>query len=362
MALTISATDTELPKPINNVLADTFLSRALPKLPYFVGSKPGQIAKQQGTSTIKWRRIEQMAPSTTALAELTGVASYMQGRSSVAASVTDLVATLAKYGQFYIIPEEVDLYDPAGTAGELIATLGEAAGRSLNQLQRNVMEDNATQAFAGNVASTGVVKAKPTAGDIDRIVVDLDTQSAQPFTPTTNGSQNIGTAPILASLWAICHPHVAYDWSKLTGFVSVEKYNGQVRTAPGEFGFYGGAGIGVRFIRSEDASIDINAGAPISGADVRSSNTTDADIYTTVFFGREAFGSVGLGQSHTDGAFIAGDDTGDWEIIVMGLGSGGTSDPFKEITTMAYKAYWAGSVLNPNWSRSLRSAATDLNN
>ena len=68
MALTITATDTELQKPVNVVMSEMFLRRARQKLPYFMGTMPGQLNKQAGTSTIKWRRIEQETPSTTALA------------------------------------------------------------------------------------------------------------------------------------------------------------------------------------------------------------------------------------------------------------------------------------------------------
>lgn len=362
MALTITATDTELQKPVNVAMSQTFLRRAKQLLPYFVGSMPGQLNRQEGTSTIKWRRIEQETPTTTALTELTGTAAYMQGRDADVPSFTDVTATVAKYGQFYIVNEEVDLYNPAGTGTELVAVLGESAGRSLNQLQRNILEDSATQRYAGNVASDGVVTAAVVAADLQRVTNELWVNSARTFGAMTMGSQNIGTAPILSSYWAICHPHVAHDVAGITGFQSVEKYAGQVRTAPGEFGYYARAGRGVRFIASEDASIDSGSGASGAGsADLR--NTSDnADLYTICVFGMDAFGSVGLGQSMTDGIFEAGDDTGDWEIIIHQKGSGGTSDPFNEISTIAWKSFHAGAVLNANWSRAIRVAATDLTN
>src|SRR5262245_9420905 len=199
MAQTISATDVELQKPVNVVFQQTFLRRAQQVCPYFTGSMPGQINRQQGTSTIKWRRIEQATPSTTALTELTTTASYMQGRDSNAASFTDVTATVLKYGQFYIVNEEVDLYNPNGTTDELVDVLGEAAGRSLNQLQRDVMEDSATQRFANNVASTAAVNTIASTGDLNYAINELTRNSARPFTAQTSGSQNLGTAPILPS-------------------------------------------------------------------------------------------------------------------------------------------------------------------
>lgn len=361
MAQTITATDTELQKPINVVFEQTFLRRAQQLCPYFAGTMPGKINKQMGTSTIKWRRIEQETPSTTALTELTGTASFMQGRDADVPSFTDVTATVSKYGQFYIVNEEVDLYNPSETGMELIAVLGESAGRSLNQLMRDVMEDNATQRYAGNVASDGAVNAITVANDLNRSINELTVNAARTFMPMTTGSRDIGTAPVLPAYWGICHPDVAVDISGITGFKSVETYAGQTATVQGEFGYYSKAGRGVRFVMSEDASTDAGSGAPLSGADLRATSG-NGDLYTVVLYGRDAFGSVGLGKRHTDGVYRAGDNTGGWELIHHDKGSGGVSDPFNEISTVAWKAFYAGAVLNANWSRAIRVAATNLSN
>ena len=181
MALTITATDTEIQKPVNVVMTQRFLRRANQTLPYFMGAQPGKLMKQGGTATIKWRRHEQLAPTTTALAELTGVATYMQGRSADVPSTTDVTATVSKYGQFYITNEEIDLYNPNGTAADLVATLGEAGGRSMNQLQRNISEDNSTQRFAGGVAGDSTVATAVAAGDLDLVVQEIWTLTARAF-------------------------------------------------------------------------------------------------------------------------------------------------------------------------------------
>jgi N4-gp56 family major capsid protein len=360
--MALNATDTSnLNLPINAVFQQTFLRRAQQTCPYFTGTQPGTLSKAAGTSTVKWRRIEQLAPSTSALSEITA-ATYMMSRSSVTPSFTDVLATVSKYGQFYIVNEEIDLYSPNGTTSELVATLGESAGRSLNELMRNIAEGSTTQRYAANVASLGAVHAKIATGDLARVINELSNQSARTFTALTNGSTNIGTVPILASYWAFCHPDVAYDITTLTGFTSIEKYNSQVQTATGEFGYFGGAGRGVRFIQSEDASKTANAGAALSGADLNSTGGSKADTYVCVVLGQDSLGSVGLGMRHTDGTYYAGDNTGGWELINHPRGSGGSSDPFNEIATLAYKCFFAGAVLNSNWSRAINVAATNLTN
>lgn len=361
MAQTITATDVELQKPVNVVFQQTFLRRAQQNCPYFAGTMPGTLNKQMGTSTIKWRRIEQEQPSTAALTELTGTSSYMQGRDADTPTFTDVTATVSKYGQFYIVNEEVDLYNPNRTTNELVAVLGESAGRSLNQLMRDVMEDNGTKVYAANVASLGLVDSVATAGVLNFIINTLTRNSARTFVPMTTGSQNIGTSPILPAYWGLCHPDVAYDIAAITGFTSVEKYAGQTATVSGEFGTYSSAGRGVRFVMSEDASIDVNTGDSLSTADLRSTSGL-VDTYPTVIYGQDAFGSVGLGERHTDGIYRAGDNTGGWEMIFKDRGSGGTSDPFNEIATLAWKAFFAGAVLNASWSRVLVTGATNLSN
>ena len=360
--MAITATDTTiLLKPINAIFQQTFLRRAQQVCPYFTGTQPGSLARQGGTATVKWRRIEQLAPSTTALTELTSTVGFMGGRSSATPTITDVLATVSKYGQYYLVNEEVDLYNPNGTTAELVGTLGESAGRSLNQLMRNVTEGSSTLRYAHNVASKAAVHAIVTTGDLNRSINELSKNSARTFMGMTSGSTNINTVPILPSYWGICHPDVAADIAGLTGFVSVERYNTQTQVQTGEFGYYSLAGRGVRFIQSEDASVSLGGGAALSGADL---NTTSSktDVYVISLYGQDALGSVGLGMKQTDGIYMAGENTGGWEIIHHPRGSAGASDPFNELETISYKAFFAGAVLNSNWSRALLVAATNLTN
>ena len=361
MALTAVDTGTYSPHPVNALFEQEFLRRAQQVCPYFMGTQPASMAKNAGTATAKWRRFEQETPTTTALSEIT-TAAYGNGRSSDTPTNTDVTALMAKYGQFYIVTEEVDLLSVNGTAMEFVAILGESAGRSLNMLMRNIEEDSSTQQYAANVASTAAVHAVLVVGDLDYTINVLTRNSARPFTAMSNGSTNIGTVPILPAYWGICHPDVAHTIAGMTGFNSVEKYGQQTATVQGEIGIYSRAGRGVRFVMSEDSSVDANAGAALSGADLRSTGGSAADIYTVVVYGQNAYGSVGLGQRHTDGVYRAGDNTGGWELIQHARGSAGSGDPFNEIATIAWKAWFAGAVLNSNWSRAIRVAATNLAN
>lgn len=359
MALTITdAGATYLPKPINAVFQQTFLRRAQQVCPYFTGTQPGTLNKQAGTSTIKWRRVEQLAPSTTALSELTGSLTFMGGRSSITPTSTDVLATVLKYGQFYLTNEELELYEPNQTANELIATLGESAGRSLNQLMRNISEGSLTQVYANNKSSLAAVVDKVAVGDLNYVINKLARNVTRTFTPMTTGAVEQTTAPILPSFWGFCHPDVGVDLAQLTGWTSVEKYSMQTTIMTGEIGYFSLAGKGCRFIMSEDASVTAAGGGTSS---VVRNTTGTADAYAIPIYGKDCLGSVGLGMRHTDGIYKAGDNTGGWEIINHPRGSAGAGDPFNEIATLAYKCFFAGAVLNSNWGFSIRCAASLLN-
>ena len=370
MALTISATDTEVQKPVNVIYNQMLLRNARPLAPYYVGTTQGVLAENAGSATMKWRRYNTSAdnasgisPTVTALSELTGNAAYGQGRTPATVHFTDVTATVAKYGQFFILNEEVDVFLPNGTMKGITESLAISCGRSLNYLQRDIGEENSTQVYAGNVASDGVVVSKITAASLDLVINQLTNNSAMPFNPQSNGSTNIGSAPMLPGYWGITHPNVAYDIAKMAGFKSVETYAGQVATAPGEFGAYTSAGYSVRFIQTPEASVDSDAGGTKGSTDLR--GTSDVDLYTTLIYGRDAIGSVGLGESHTDGVYRGGDNKSSVQIIAKGRGTNnpsGTDDPFDEITTIAWKSWHTGAILNSNWSRAIRSGATDITN
>ncbi len=359
MALTISATNSELPLPVNNMLMSTFLRNAASRAPYFLGTMPGEITRNGGTATVKWRRIDNLSAATTALGELQGNASYMQGRSSAALAVTDVTATVAKYGNFVIMNETVDKFEPQGQFDAIMKVIGINAGQSLNQVQRNTAEDSQTIVRVAG-ASDGAVNSKITIASIKSVINTLTKNSARTFFPMTNGSQNVGTGPQLPAFIGICHPDVAIDVAGLTGFTSVETYAGQVATYLGEFGSIGVAGLAVRFCLTEDASVDANAGAAVGSTGCRSTGGSTIDLYSVPIYGMDAIGTVGFGQRYPDGSFMAGDDLGPVDIIVKGLGSGGTSDPYDEITTVAWKAWHASAVLNAAFGRTIRCGASTL--
>lgn len=351
MAIT---TTTQIAAPVNVVLQREFLEKAKSRCPYFVGSKPASIAEHAGSFTAKWRRYDNLTPVSSALTALTGTESY-PFRTAVTASATDITKAVSKYGNHILLNEEVDVVNPSGQSMELAEVMGINAGQSLNRLQRDELEENATQIYANGAADANV-NTVISATDIKYAVNLIDRNDGMKFTAMTVGSRNIGTAPIRDAYWGICHTDVEYDIRALTGFQDVVTYASQTETANGEFGTVGG----VRFVTTSEGSIDANAGTT-GGSNVREDGGgSGADLYTVPIFGKAAVGSLGLGMEHVKEIYQAGDNLPGAIMIKKAKGSAGVADPLDELASLGWKSWHGAQILNSNWIYSIRCAATDI--
>ena len=312
-------TTTQIAGPVNVVFQQTLLRNAKARCPYFVGSVPAEIREHTGSFTAKWRRIENLTPVSSALAELTGNVAFPT-RDAVQPSVTDITKAVSKYGNYILLNEEVDLVNFNGQADKLVEILGINAGQSLNRLQRDEMEDNATAIYSNGVANAAAVVTKLQKNDIKKAVNVLKRNSGTPFMPMTEGSRDIGTVPIREAYWGICHVDVEEDIRDMTGFNAVQSYAGQTKTAPGEIGTI----AGVRFIATD------------------------------------AVGSLGFGSEHIKEIYTAGDKLPSVIAISKPRGSSGVADPLNELSTMGWKSWMGAKILNGNWIRNVVSGATDL--
>jgi N4-gp56 family major capsid protein len=315
--------------------------------------------REAGSKVAKFRRIRLTNEANTAALAEVATASFSMGRTANTATFDDVTATLVKYGDYVNLTDDLMDFSPTQTNVEIAGAIGENAGRTLNRLQRDVGEDNSPIIYPAGAASDGDVDSAITAPTLDATLNALDRNNALPFTAMTTGSQNEGTSPVLPAFWGICHTDVARDIARLNGFKSVETYAGQTSTAMGEFGIYQGAGVAVRFIRTTEATIDLGAGAATSSSGLR--GDTNINLYTTLIYGREAIGSVGLGRAFPDGIYRVGEQNmPSVEMVFNPRGSGGVSDPLHEISTLGWKSRHAGVVLNSTWTRALKTGATAI--
>lgn len=357
-------TTTQISAPVNNVFQVTLLRNAKARCPYFAGSVPAEIAEHMGTFTAKWRRIENLSVPSSALSELTGSLAFPT-RTAVQPSITDMTTTVAKFGNFIYLTEEVDLLNFNGQTDKLVEILGINAGQAINRQQRNVLEDNLTVIFpAGATTATAIsggstASANLKAAEIAVAVNALNRSDAMMFTPMTTGSTNIGTSPIRPAYVGFVHVDTEEDLRALTGFTAVQTYANQTDLWDGEIGTIGG----VRFIASTEGGIDTGTGTAGTGSSTshgRAATSGRTDVYNTPILGMEAVGSLGFGFQHVKSVYKAGDKLPGVQLISHGKGSAGTADPLNEVASLGWKSWTAGRVLNSNWGRVIRHTVDRL--
>lgn len=347
--------------PVNNFYNRVLLSAAKRTYPYYSGTMPGSLANSQGTMTVKWRRLENIrdndSAAPTALGELTGNATYGQGRTAAQPTVNDITTAIAKYGTHFNLTEEVDLFNISPAMTDYVDNLGEDAGLGSNQLMRNVMEAGTNVRFASGVANRGLVVNKLAKTDIQYVVNNLQRQSAMKFMPDGFGSDNVGSSPIRASFIGICHPDVEEDIRQITGFVGVEQYGGYTNTMTGEFGTVDR----VRWISTEIGTIVADSGGSAATNSIRfTTANTAADVYKTVIYGREAVGSVGLDGQWGDDIYLGNEAKPSPIQIIPGNAVASPADPYAEVNSLAAKYWWTGKILNENWIWVVESGASQL--
>ncbi len=354
MAAPITTTS-QIAGPVNFVFQETLLRTARPRAVYFAGSVPAEIREHEGTFSAKWRRIENLSAATSALSELTGNVAFPT-RTSVQPSVTDITATVSKYGNFIILSEEVDLVNFNGQADDLVVKMGINAGQSLNQLQRNVLEANVTIQRVGGAGSDGATGSAITSNALKKVTNTLQRNVATEFMGMSRGEDAYGTAPVPTSFLGLCHVDIEVDIRGLSTFIPVERYAGQVEVYPGEFGI--DTDSRTRWISHPEATISTGAGA----ASTTLRNTAgNADLYTSIVLGQDAHGSVGLGFEHIKEVYEAGDQLPGIQLITHARGSAGVGDPLNELSSLGWKTWHTGAILNANWIFGVRSGATLVN-
>lgn len=359
MALDVSNLASTIQAPVNFVYMRGLLSSAKKVLPFFNGTLPGKLEKQGGSASVKWRRIENLSPATTALSEHTenGPAVFGLGRNTVKPTITDVTKAVAKHGNAILLTEEVDLFNINSNTMALMETLGANAGESLNVLQRTEF-DNATLArYASGAANKSAVVAEMKLNDIKYAVNLLNRNNAMNFTSMATGSRNINTSTVRSSFYGICHPDVEEDIRNLTGFTGVEQYGGYTETLVGEFGAVGG----VRWVVTTIAPIETGAGTTSTSNIFRGTSVDTNDLYTSYVYGKEAVGTIGLGDEYPSSTYIMYDSKPQpIELITKKPGSSGIADMFNEIGSIAWKAWFGGKILNSNWIVKVVTLAKDL--
>lgn len=322
---------TSLPPAIQAFYDRNLLARAQPAEVHGRFGQKRPIAQRNGNQ-IKFRRYSQLAPASTPLTE--GVTP-----SGSSLTVTDLLASLAQYGDYVSLTDMVSLTNQDPVVTEATDVLGDQAGTTIDQARRDVLVAGTNVAYASGVASRATVAAAITASDLNKAIRFLKVQNAKFMKAGIAATDKIATAAVRKSFIALVHPDVEMDLESMTGYRSVSDYASQEGVLEDEIGAY----KNIRFVSSTNCKIFPGAGA--AGTTVLKNNGANFDVYVTLIIADNAYGVCPLsGQA--------------MNTYVKPLGSAGTADPLEQRSTVGWKATTTTKILNDSWMIRLETGAS----
>lgn len=288
------------------------------------------IASRNGNQ-IKFRRYSQLTPAVTPLTEgVTPNGSQL--------SVTDIISTLAQYGDYITLTDMVSMTNQDAVVTEATDVLGDQAGTTIDQIRRDVLVAGTNVAYASGVASRLALNNKITGADLDKAIRFLKGQNAKFMKEGLSASDNVGTGAIRKAFVALVHPDVEFDLEQIAGFRAVSDYGSQEGVMEDEIGAY----KNIRFVTSTNCKVFADA---TTAQTAGFKGTTKNDVYATLIIAADAYGISPLsGQA--------------MNTYVKPLGSAGTADPLEQRSSVGWKATTTTTILNQAWMIRLESLAS----
>ena len=263
-----------------------------------------------GGKTIEFRKFSPLPKATQPLTE--GVTP--DGNSL---NVNTVTATVHQYGDYIVQSDVLELTALDNTILEAAKVLGRQAGVTLDTVVRNVLHTGTNVTYCPKKAADGSEVEVTSRSDLDEtamLTVDVVNQVVAKLR-----AQNAPT--IDGKYVAIIHPYVAYDLMRDPEWIDAHKYAAARCLYEGEIGEIGG----VRFVQTTEAKIYAGDGCPGGLA-----------VFGSLFFGDGAYGVTEI-------------QGGGLETIVKQKGSGGTSDPLDQRSSVGWKALKTAELLIPNY-------------
>jgi len=260
---------------------------------------------------IKFRRYTKLATATAQLSEGVTPPGKKLG-------LTDLKATAAQYGDFVHITDVVELTNSSGELNEAADILGMQMGETHDEIIRDIL-----MTATGRTAFT----AHLTQAELDTVVLGLLGNNARMITQLIHADDGVGTNPVRPAFWAIAHTAHIDDLQAVTGFKSTSEYPSQDTVDEAEWG----STDNIRWL------VTTQARRSGSKTDPYDTTTGGGTTYNWIpVFGQNAYGITELSG-------------GNAKTIIKALGSAGTADPLDQRSTMGWKSFFTGRVLNDNF-------------
>jgi len=291
---------------------------------------------------INFRRYGKLPINTTPLTE--GVTPTGQKLAA-----TDIYATVRQYGDFITLTDWLMLtgLDPnLLDIGENL--LADQMAETVDTLHRNVLVAGTTIRYANGESARASVATAINDDDIDSIIRTMESNKAKKIGKLKTGGRGVNTSPIRPAYIAVTHTDSRRDIEALTGFIGVEEYASQdaLSMQAGEIVEIG-AVKNIRFLSTTNAKIWGHGGAAVGATGLKSDDSTNIDVYATLIFGENAYGTIPLQE-------------GTIKNIVKQMGSGGTEDPLNQRATTGWKAATTTKILNEDFIIRLEHGVTDL--
>ena len=299
----------------------TLIDEAEPELVHDQFGQERNIPKNGG-KTIEFRKFTALPKATKPLTE--GVTP--DGRSL---SVTSQTATVSQYGDYVTLSDMLEMTAIDNTIVETLSLIGSQAGRTLDTVTREKLAAGTNVMYQPTPSSTGETAVTSRAGLTAKNVLTVkEVFRAAAALKAANAK------PINGDFVAIIHPYVAYDLMMEAGdqWIDIQKYQHPENIYNGEIGKIGG----VRFVQTTEAKIW--KGTADNCAD-------GVAVFGTLFIAANAYGKTSV-------------NGGGLETIVKQKGSGGTSDPLDQRSTIGWKAVKTAEILTEEYMIRVESGSS----
>lgn len=251
----------------------------------------------------------------------------------------DYTATLAQYGDFVTITDQVMDTHPDPVLDQATDILGEQAALTVETLRFNVLKAGTNVFYADAVAGRSSVALPISLADQRRVTTGLNRQNARKISSVVASTPDFNTKSVEAAYMAILHPDLETDIRNLTGFKPVSDYGPHTTPFEGEIGSV----EQVRYLSSTVFAPWEGLGAAVSATYRRTGG--NADVYPILYFARDAFGIVPLkGESSMT------------PMVVNPKPAAG--DPLAQRGTVGWKLYTTTVILQEAFMARLEVACT----
>mgnify|MGYP001558582424 CR=1 FL=1 len=213
------------------------------------------------------------------------------GQTPTAEGITrkDITVQIKEYSCLYMYTKKAaKLYeDKLPPAMKKMA--GQRMGLVTEMIKNGAFRGSTNKMYAGGT-SRATVDETISDNLVSRIIRAFSNNRADFLTEIISPSQNYDTSAVEASYLFFAHTDLQHDIEQLPGYTPVAKYGNMKPVHPMELGAKGR----LRFILSPEFQTVADAGAAVGSTGLKSTSSSNVDVYPCMVFAEEAAGDIAL--------------------------------------------------------------------